>query len=29
MMWRFADPEKTSEADIGYCGMAGGPTAGN
>ena len=25
MMWRFKNPEKRSEDDKGYCGMAGRP----
>lgn len=25
LMWRYAAPDKTSETDTGYCGLAGKP----
>ncbi len=27
MMWRFEHPDKKSESDRGYCGLAGKPSA--
>ncbi|MBG0777143.1 MAG: hypothetical protein H0S85_12015 [Desulfovibrionaceae bacterium] len=25
MMWRYKNPEKTGEGDLGYCGLSGRP----